>query len=342
MKRIELFCIVFFICISCTNKREQWITEELQHQVLNFSDAVIGSVGGIQKEGNNLVILDFKQDSIFHWIDLNRNHYIGMYGVKGQGPDEFVYPSSLNSQGNLQMACFDNGKREVRMLHLNLAENEMGFSSLVKTTGSIKFDIVPLSKSRFVLNGEINGAMFALLNENGEVMSLSDGYPYKDDAESLIPSRFRALAYQGTLRVNSNAYFAYAIRGAKQLHLYQVESDEIKKIGEVIEGYGHYTPNMDTEGSYSVMNDGNFPECYLDLAVSDNFVYALYSGRSFNEYKISAFEGEMIYVYDWFGNPVKAYRLDVPISHFCVDEFEKKIYAIANIPEPTIVKFEMN
>ena len=62
MKRIELFCIVFFICISCTNKREQWITEELQHQVLNFSDAVIGSVGGIQKEGNNLVILDFKQD----------------------------------------------------------------------------------------------------------------------------------------------------------------------------------------------------------------------------------------------------------------------------------------
>ena len=204
------------------------------------------------------------------------------------------------------------------------------------------FDVALLSDNRFIVNGETDSAMFALINAEGEVLSLSDTYPYKDEEEKKIPDRFRAMAYQGTLRVNSNGYFAYVILGAKQLHLYRVENDAIIKVGEVIDGYGHYEPDMSTEGAYSVTHDANQSECYMDLAVTDNNVYALYSGRTFQEYRLQAFEGETIYVYNWQGALQKAYKLDIPITAFCVDEANKKIYATANMPEPTIVSFDFD
>ena len=79
----------------------------------------------------------------------------------------------------------------------------------------------------------------------------------------------------------------------------------------------------------------------MDLAVTDKYVYALYSGRTFKKHKMAAYEGETIYVYDWTGRLVKTYQLDVAITQFCVDEDENRLFAMANIPEPTIVSFNL-
>lgn len=76
------------------------------------------------------------------------------------------------------------------------------------------------------------------------------------------------------------------------------------------------------------------------MAVSDNFIYALYSGRSFKEYKMSCSDAEYIYVYDWSGNLIKLYKLDVPVSRICLDEQNEKLYAIANLPDPALVVFD--
>lgn len=55
----------------------------------------------------------------------------------------------------------------------------------------------------------------------------------------------------------------------------------------------------------------------------------------------AAFEGKTILVYDWAGKLLKTCQLDVAITKFCVDEDEDVVYAVANIPEPTIVRFEL-
>ncbi|MBQ8442360.1 MAG: hypothetical protein IJX29_03230 [Bacteroides sp.] len=55
----------------------------------------------------------------------------------------------------------------------------------------------------------------------------------------------------------------------------------------------------------------------------------------------AAFEGKTILVYDWAGKLLKTCQLDVTITKFCVDEDEDVVYAVANIPEPTIVRFEL-
>lgn len=342
MKKFLIVCWILFLFLGCADEKKQVEMQDLHHEVLDIPEILIGSPGDILKDGDCLIVLDYQHGSLFHRIDLKGNHYMGMFGVKGQGPDDFIHPSSLNVLETGRLSCYDAGNRRLSMIDLNLLGNKVGVSTLLKNDIFMTFDVVPLSDNLFVVNGEIEGAMFALIDKDGKVLSVSDEYPYKDDAEKNVPVRFRAMAYQGSLRVNSNGYFAYAMSSAKQVHLYKVENEKIKKVGEVIDGYGHYEPNMPYEGAYGVAHDGKSPECYKDLAVTDDYVYALYSGRTFQEYKMSSYDCETIYVYDWTGKLVKTYHLDVPVTQFCIDEEANVIYATANVPDPTIVRFELD
>ena len=341
MKNFLMIGWVLFFLAGCAEEKKQVEVKRLRHEVLNIPEMLIGSPGDILKDGDCLIVLDYQGDSLFHRIDLKKNRYMGMSGVKGQGPNDFIHPSSLKSMGKGRFSCYDAGKREVKMESFNQDHGTLEVSKLLKNDKFMTFDMVPLSENLFIDNGETDGAMFALVNKKGEVLSLSDGYPYKDEAEKQIPDRFRAMAYQGTLRVNPNGYFAYATGHAKQIHLYKVENEEIKKVGEVIDGYAHYEPNTSNAGGYGVAHNGKYPECYMDLTITDDNLYALYSGRSFQEYKMGIFECETIYVYDWSGNLIKTYQLDVPITQFCLDEEAKVIYATANIPDPMIVRFNL-
>lgn len=87
--------------------------------------------------------------------------------------------------------------------------------------------------------------------------------------------------------------------------------------------------------------DGNVPECYKDVIASDKYIYALYSGRTFKDYQLSCNECESLYVYDWTGKFMRLYKLDVPVTHICLNEQQNKLYAIANIPDPTLVSFDL-
>lgn len=339
MRAFYIICFVLFF-VGCTNERKQDGVELLNHEILDIPEILIGSSMDIQKDGDCLVVLDYKQDSLFHGVDLLKNLYIGMFGEKGQGPDGFIYPSSLKGLGNGRFSCYDIATKKVSEFCLNREGKTVEFSRFFKSLDMITFDVVPVLDGLFIVSGETDGAMFALINEEGVVLSVSDEYPYKDEEEKKIPVKFRAMAYQGTLRVNSKGYFAYAMLNAKQLHLYKVENKMIRKVGEVIDGYGHYKPNMHREGGYGVEYLGESSTCYMDLAVTDKYVYALYSGRSFKEYQLAAYEGQIIIVYDWAGRIVKTYQLDVPINQFCIDEIKNVIYATANIPDPTIVRFK--
>lgn len=44
--------------------------------------------------GDGLLIMDYKSDSMFHYVNLKQK-YVGQFGAKGQGPDEFIHPTSL-------------------------------------------------------------------------------------------------------------------------------------------------------------------------------------------------------------------------------------------------------
>lgn len=340
MKNTIAIIILALLATGCTPSTKERNDIPLFHEVIELPETIIGDTYSIQKMGDFLVILDYSTDSFFHLINLKDRTDKGMYGSKGQGPNDFIHPGRLHPYSENQLCCFDNAKGEIRLLTVDTNSETIECSTLYSIKQNLAFEVIPAGHDTLLINGIFENSMFQLATLQNEILSSSEEYPYKDEEEHKISNRLRAMAYQGCLSMNKLKKFAYATSNAYQIYFYQIKGNQLVKSGEVIKSYGRYIPDGNTSG-YSVVNDGNSPECFTDLAVTENHVYALYSGRTFKEYRHSYRDSKYLFVYDWSGKPVKSYTLDVPILCFCIDEEEQKIYAIANLPDPTLVVFPL-
>ena len=52
-------------------------------------------------------------------------------------------------------------------------------------------------------------------------------------------------------------------------------------------------------------------------------------------------QGTIIYVFDWNGNAVKKYELNIPVTLISVDDEDKVLYAFSNMPDPELIKFKL-
>ena len=77
------------------------------------------------------------------------------------------------------------------------------------------------------------------------------------------------------------------------------------------------------------------------MACDNTYVYALYSGRTFNEHGMLSHHCKNLLVYDWEGNPIKRYLLDIPLYSMQYDEKNRVIYGIAYNPEGVLVEYQL-
>lgn len=314
----------------------------LQHSTIEMFDMILGSPGGIQKMGDGLLIMDYKSDSVFHYINLKEKKYMGQFGVRGQGPNEFIHFTSLQPYYSEFTCGYDLMKKEIKIMKWDSLNNRLKSSTWKRWTDTWTFDVIPYGQDKFVGNGCFNDSIFAIFDNRENSVDLAGEYPCKDENEKNISAYNRALAYQGTLRLTPKGKLAFATMCAKMLFLYEIQNNRLIQRKVVIDCYADYKPDYSGgEGTYSVVHNGNLPVCYRDLSVTESYVYALYSGRSFKEYGLAQWECDSIYVYDWNGNMQALYKLDLPLLCFCIDEQSGLIYGIANNPEPTLVCFSL-
>lgn len=340
MKETAFLLISTLLAFSCIPSTKEETAIPLSHETIELPQTIIGNAYSLQKVGHFLIVLDYSTDSFFHLISLKDQTDKGLYGSKGQGPNDFIHPGKLHQYSDKQLCCFDSSKGEIKLLTIHTDNEKIECSVLCKVKQNQAFEIIPIDENTLLSNGAFEKSMFQLTTLQNEILSSSEEYPFKDDKEHKLPNQLRAMAYQGILAMNRQNKIAYAISNAHQIHFYDAKDSRLVKTGETIKNYAQYIPDGNTSG-YSVINDGNSPKCFTDLAVTNNHVYALYSGRTFKEHQLSYRESEYLFVYDWNGEKIKSYHLDIPISCFCIDEKEKKIYAIANLPDPTLVTFTL-
>ena len=119
------------------------------------------------------------------------------------------------------------------------------------------------------------------------------------------------------------------------LYFYRVlPNGELELISKQENAYAHYDH---TNGAHY----GTAPHHYIDACTTEDYVYTLYSGRSLKEHGLKCFQGNLIHVYDWEGKLVKKLQLDIDIKQMAVSKDNRKIYAIADLPDPVLVVFEL-
>jgi len=80
---------------------------------------------------------------------------------------------------------------------------------------------------------------------------------------------------------------------------------------------------------------------FFDVATSDEYIYTIYSGKSFEEAGLMIDHCEYLMVFDWEGNPAGYYKLNVPLYAICYNKQDNAIYGIHLGDEAKLYKFNV-
>ena len=317
----NLFIFIFIDISSCAsindNKNESFDSnEKITHKIgYDNSKYLMGLPGKMAVIDSLLTIIDYKSENLFHIFDINTNNYLGNYGSKGSGPNEFLHPYSIDYN------------------------SEVDFHS--STFGDVY--VLPTKFSTYVSFGLYKTNMFKIMDSKDENIGYFCDFPLEDEvASKTIDNRNLALAYQGKMISNSkNDKFAYISFYATIVGFYDVYVDRIENNKLYAYDYPNFSINNDG-GSFSSPINKDGICAFLDVYGTEKYVYTLYSGQIISQSKEEAFRGKDAFVYDWEGNPAMHYVLDIPISSIAITKDNKKMFAIAYNPEPELVMFDLS
>lgn len=348
-KNITLFLFLFSL-FSCQEKpkflKEKFKkTEALVHQnSMNPSGYLLGSSGKMLLVDSTLITLDHAGQYFFHVFNIERKEYLGNWGTRGQGPNDFLHPTSplyLSSHDFLSYDMLDKSLKKISID--DLMKGEIEYDKVLSFNSLSNMAVLPVKDINYLGFGLYESNMFKIINADGnEVGSFMD-YPLKESMNYKdIDNRNLAMAYQGSLAMSPNKdEFVYAALYGTVLGIYNIDSYSINQVFLLTDDYPQFTAGNPNSGISSPLTKDAI--CgFLDVYATDKYIYALYCGNNILELQQRAFESQDIYVFDWKGRSVMHYILDIPIKNIAVLPNNKKIYAIGMNPEATLVEFEIN
>ncbi len=340
MKQITILTIVFCITACSTKNKENQKNKILSHTKIGLKDGFIGN-GGFLLICKNKVI-GFEESALlpaFYRVEKDKNNFnLSRFVNRGQGPDEVLRPFNIQYQNEDTIGVYDimnmsyysipitsnNDSIEIRK-HINFNKR---YFRVIKTA----------YRQYLALSNEDN--LFELLNSDAQIIKTSFQYPYKNENEKTLQNSIRSIAYQGTLATNPNATrCVFAPFSGEIIQFYKIKKEDIELVNKIERDY----PQYDIENGNAIIN-ANTNEGYLSIATTEKFVYALFNGCPIKESLESneSMEGQILRVFDWNGNEIKEFDLDIPCKHIGISHDDKILWAVAKAPDISLVYFNLN
>jgi hypothetical protein len=274
--------------------------------------------------GDFFVFASPRTDTVIFIYSLPDFHFVKCFGIKGQGPNDFLEPEIVNSN-TTDLYLFGNSNSE-----------------LLK-----KFDIHASDENKLVIKEyKLSGIPYGIRNLtviNDSILFYFDDIPMKIGLKSfdlklgkMINSREIKVEERhqheneyrniGTLSANEHT-LSYS-------YLYQNRIDFMYhdfSIKKIIKG-----DKQSIRINPSDIRDSKF--FYTAYYAGKEKTYFLYWGFSPNK---SENNKQYIEVYDREGNPLIKYKLDITIYRFTVDEKTNRIYGLSEA-EDSIFMFDLN
>lgn len=339
---VYTFCLIlFFSCKKGINdpiehfsdkptelKRPTRIIEMETFNILKPIDAVLMN--------NTYFIRDNKNKNIFTALNYAADKKLATVINKGEGPQEVISPSSFLKK-NGEVLIYDIARKNVSTIDF-LSDTLLGLKEIQK----IKFDkrlfIIHPIESNFIASGIFEEYWLVNINKNGEILTKID-FPVLDEMKD-IPKMQKSILYISTLisSAPNNRKVVAATQNSGQISFFDyIDNQTLSQYKQRI----YYAPEFETTErggvAYSRQNKVGF--CAVDC--DDTFVYALYSGKTFERDGLLNHHCENILIYDWMGNPVKRYQLELSLFSMRIDRDKKLIYGIAYNPEGVLVEYEL-
>ena len=359
MTRIQTFgrCYLWLafsvLLTSCgQSERRKWedwersftIARELKSVSCMDEELILGGPVQMLYADSSLFIHDAKTENLFWLIDLADQCKTYRFGKRGNAGNEFLQIGSVCKMNNDSvLGAWDSYRRELREINLGQVKRwEEGYPVIMKdTTSKFRMKLYATRCDNYLGLGFYEEGMLSLSGPTQQTSYFFE-YPYRDQHERMTSNRLRGMAYQGTVCSNkSHDKFLYAIDSAPIFMLFSVSDNQINKTYEWIGGYPTYRTE-ETANSFSAPISADNKMSFISAYATERYIYLLYSGKSFREAQMKAFEADVIYRLSWDGEPVDKLFLDTSITLFCVSDDDKNLYALANKGELELVKCIIN
>lgn len=328
-KIITLFFICSIIC-SCSKKANIGLAfpKEIKLTESDFSinKDSLAQIEGLQCNDSILIVWDFHSGKSFTMFNTQTRGCYGRFGDIGQGPTEIplgcggyisqnkykIFNCSIGfiAQYNIDSLCI-NIKENPEVLCRKSFTDDMFFSAVIPVNDSLYFGAgVYESKKQYVLF------------DNKDLIIDANVLIY-NAFNDLFDKSHKILSNQGRLTKSpdSNKY-AFILNHSSNIDFIEVVDNKINALKLLRERDPLYTPIQ--EGSMkAVYPDKNSSIGYIDVTSEKDYIYALYTDKKMDQVRSS----DIVYIFDWNGNPVKQYKLSRDVHFIAVNNFENKLYA---------------
>ncbi|GAA3561006.1 BF3164 family lipoprotein [Snuella lapsa] len=350
VKNLLIVAVLFLLTFNCKNKSSSLIQENvtvfgkfpneekvLFQEVYEFKEGVAAILHSVD---STLIIHNNTKNGYFFYNYSLSDHKLSKgYLKRGRGPQEAI-GARVSGISNDMLWLYDITLKKILTL-TNLKASIEDFSPsfneypvkdsyyMIAFCDSLNYLSVGSRNSNYKVQ-ELNSKTNNVTNEFGIFKNIPSNMPfdaYKDAHQSFIfvkPSGDKAvLAYRFTDMVEIFNLKDYSNKIVKGVENFNIEFDPLKV------GKDFYLMGRNKETRMA----------FIGGCVTNEHIYMAYSGVLTE--RPESYYSKYIYVYDWFGNPVKKMNLDRNILSITVTKDDKTLYAF-DVDSGYIVKANIN
>lgn len=334
-----IFCIFF---ISCTNESHNRYTAfeksySLTSEIVNIDSLYLRYPFRIKHRDSIAMILDLHHPEYFyHLFSYPEFKHKYSFGKRGQAPSEILSAENFRFFCHKGMYGLDANKNRLTEVSFE-NENEPILNKEITLDKDIlrALDFVIYNDSCFIIPDYSGKYRFHFVDSNGKIKKSHGKIPSKKHKNGNVAL---AQAWRSFIDYNpNNQILAMVTQLGEVLEIYNLKDNtHTVKVGP------HGEPEFQT-GDDMAIPSGIMG--FSDVQVTDEYIYAIFHGRSFKEIaKQSPNEmdgGKLIYVFSLTGESLYQYVLDHYIYGIDVNEKTKSIYAVDVNSNNPIKKYQI-
>jgi hypothetical protein len=329
-KRNYIGVLIIILCLGCQNKKEEAnknFPKEKQLESIKIPINRVFDIIDMDIADSSVIFLSNKTDTLFHIFSLPEFSFVKSFGIRGEGPDEFILPSIVSNNLGYLYVYGSSDLNVLKKLSIHAIEDA------VLILDEYNLSDIPFGYSRnlSIINDSILYYMEELPMQMKMIScNLKTGEPIYSKELKVTENHKSHFDYtnNGFMAVNENTV-AYA-------YLYQNRIDFMNpdfSLKNTLRG-----EQTEIEINRNGLDNSLF--YYVGGYIGREKFYFRYLGSKLNE-RESQEKGSVIEVYDKEGNPLVKYRLDFDIYGFVVDEGNDKIYAVSEDDEDAVLVYDI-
>lgn len=330
MKRILLLLFIINIITGCGKKMVTDIIKDITfleyHDMKINEDSIYRPADAIMYE-DKVILVDNIGGNLLKVIDLSQGDIISQSFLKGRGPEEVSYITSVSKvfEKKDEFYIVDPNNRRITFFNIDsLIENQNHFfkKQVINSVELRPSHLLQYSDSRYIAIGinTLNDKRLTIYNEDLEPIAYYLDYPISEKEDPSLNNLLLGAIFQYEIAIRPDGKRMVSVLYMSD---YFEIIDLIKDEPEVIFSEYSYLPEYRIMGRNQHAVPRESKQGYRGVQATDKYILLFYSEDPTDRFT------DRVLVTDWEGKPLMKFGLELPVRQVVKDSDHRYLYGFS-------------